>query len=101
MESSTGFFTIDGRGVVAPVTSGTMYAITGSGDVVAVVAGTESSVGGSGTGLVNGMFTIRGSGWGHSVGMSQWGAFSQAHYHGRSFEDIIHFYFTGVEITRT
>jgi peptidoglycan hydrolase-like amidase len=33
--------------------------------------------------------------------MSQWGAFSMAYYHNKTFEDIIHFYFTGVNITRT
>ena len=101
ISSNTGFSTIDGNGVVAPVTGGTIHAITGSGNIGIVTGGgSASSSGGSGTGLINGVFTIRGTGWGHSVGMSQWGAYSQALHHGRSYEDIIHFYFTGVEIIR-
>jgi len=32
--------------------------------------------------------------------MSQWGAFSQAHYYGRTAEQIVTFYFTGVTIVR-
>ncbi|MCL2221593.1 MAG: SpoIID/LytB domain-containing protein [Oscillospiraceae bacterium] len=42
--------------------------------------------------------TIRGTGWGHNVGLSQWGAQSMASIHGRTAAQIIAHYFTGVEI---
>ena len=93
------YFAIDGEGATFAA-DGTVYAITGSGSTEAVTpeAGTGSAGGGSG--LVNGVFTIRGTGNGHNVGMSQWGAFAMAHYHNKTFEDIIHFYFNDVQITR-
>ena len=43
-------------------------------------------------------FVIKGSGNGHNVGMSQWGAYSMAKYHDKTYEEIIKFYFTGVTI---
>lgn len=55
----------------------------------------------SGTGTTgttgDGTFTVTGSGWGHSVGMSQWGANAMAK-QGFSYLDILKFYYTGVEI---
>jgi len=94
------YYGIDGNGNITAVQSNSMFAITGSGNVEPV-AGESSAGGGSETGLVNGVFTIRGTGNGHQVGMSQWGAYSMAFYHNKTFEEIIRFYFTGVEITRT
>ena len=44
-------------------------------------------------------FVFNGSGWGHNIGMSQWGAYSMASYHGCSYQQIIKFYFTGVNIS--
>ena len=93
---------IDGNGNIISVPGGSLHAITGSGSVELVTGSAGGSSGGSNdTGLVNGVFTIRGTGSGHNVGMSQWGAYSMAEYHGKTFEEIILFYFTGVEITRT
>ena len=92
---------IDGGGNISEVPTDSIYAVTGSGSAEIVTGEPGGSTGGNSTGLVNGVFTIRGSGRGHNVGMSQWGAYSMAHYHGLTFEDIIHFYFTGVEITGT
>ena len=40
-------------------------------------------------------YTFTGSGWGHSVGMSQWGAYGMAQ-QGFNYEDILKFYFTGI-----
>lgn len=42
-------------------------------------------------------YTFTGSGWGHSVGMSQWGAYGMAQ-QGFDYEDILKFYFTGISI---
>ena len=45
-------------------------------------------------------FTFTGSGWGHSLGMSQYGAYAMAKSYGFTFDQIINFYFTGVELSR-
>lgn len=44
-------------------------------------------------------WTFSGAGWGHSVGMSQWGAYAMAE-QGFSYEDILKFYFTGIEVSK-
>ena len=44
-------------------------------------------------------WTFSGAGWGHSVGMSQWGAYAMAK-QGFSYEDILKFYFTGIEVSK-
>ena len=44
-------------------------------------------------------YTFNGSGWGHSVGMSQWGAYAMAN-QGFTYEQILKFYFTGIEIAK-
>ena len=43
-------------------------------------------------------FIIEGKGYGHGVGMSQWGAQRMAE-EGYSFEDILKYYYSGVDIT--
>ena len=45
----------------------------------------------------SGTFIIRGSGWGHNLGMSQYGAKAMAQ-QGFTAEEIIHFYYTDVVI---
>lgn len=48
---------------------------------------------------VSGKYIIDGGGWGHNVGMSQWGAFSMAKEYGYSFVRILKFYYTGIDIS--
>lgn len=48
-------------------------------------------------GIIPVSYTFTGTGWGHSVGMSQWGAHGMAQ-QGFGYEDILKFYFTGIEI---
>ncbi len=48
---------------------------------------------------VEGGFEFHGSGWGHGVGMSQWGANKLAQ-DGKSPEEIINYYFADVEIVK-
>lgn len=43
-------------------------------------------------------FTITRYGWGHNVGMSQWGAYAMGKYHSMNFQDILGFYYAGTEI---
>ena len=40
---------------------------------------------------------VQGRGWGHGVGMSQWGAYGMAR-EGASYEDILEHYYSGIEI---
>jgi stage II sporulation protein D len=47
--------------------------------------------------LATPQFVLIGGGYGHGVGMSQFGAFAQAGA-GRSYQDILAFYFRGTEI---
>jgi len=47
----------------------------------------------------DGTVTFSGRGYGHGVGMSQWGAYALAE-EGKSAEEIVRHYFTGVDIVR-
>lgn len=49
----------------------------------------------------SGCFAIDGGGWGHNVGMSQWGAYSMAKFSGLNYRQIIRFYYTGVSISKS
>lgn len=44
-------------------------------------------------------FTFNGGGWGHALGMSQWGARQMAE-DGKSYEEIIKHYYKGIEIVK-
>ena len=46
----------------------------------------------------SGSFVISGSGYGHNVGMSQWGAFAMAE-QGYTYRDILNFYYTGITLS--
>ena len=81
---------IDGSGSTASI-AGSAYVITSSG-TAALGQGTAAT-GGAGSGS----FTITGSGYGHNVGMSQWGAYAMANL-GRTYREILQFYYTGVTI---
>lgn len=49
----------------------------------------------------SGNFVIDGGGWGHNVGMSQWGAYSMAKNSNLNYRQIIRFYYTGVNISKS
>lgn len=49
--------------------------------------------------LWNGQVKIQGTGYGHGVGMSQWGAYAMAE-QGKTAEEIIHYYFRNVDIVQ-
>jgi stage II sporulation protein D len=44
-------------------------------------------------------WVVKGAGWGHGIGMSQYGAFGLAQ-QGKSYRDILGHYYTGTEISR-
>ena len=87
---------------------GSLYAVGGSGTVesignigevtVLTGSGTETvRLQGSGQVQSGDKYIVSGSGWGHNVGMSQYGARAMAN-QGFTYQDIITFYFTGVTI---
>jgi stage II sporulation protein D len=43
-------------------------------------------------------FTLTGRGWGHGIGMSQWGAYGLAK-HGSTYKEILKHYYTGIGFT--
>lgn len=45
-------------------------------------------------------FVFKGSGWGHHVGLSQWGAFIMAKNYGKTYSDIVLHYYNDVKIER-
>ena len=43
-------------------------------------------------------FVFDGHGWGHNCGLSQWGSYSMAEYHGKNYNEIIDYYFSGAYV---
>lgn len=43
-------------------------------------------------------YSVVGGGYGHNCGMSQWGAKAMAQEHGKTYEEIISFYYTGAYV---
>ncbi len=48
----------------------------------------------------NGVYIVEGHGFGHGVGMSQYGVQWRAEKHNHTVEEILKFYYTGIEIIR-
>jgi len=82
-----------------------VYAVTGSGAATALPDGAAYVITSSGTAALgqpaaaSDGITITGTGWGHGVGMSQYGAKAMAE-QGYAYEDILQFYFTGITLKR-
>ncbi len=91
MTGIRGAYTISGTGEVSLFNGGASdaYVIT-SGGVSSLKRETEQAA-------KTDSFTFSGSGWGHNVGMSQWGATAMAEL-GYDFREILEFYYTGVTI---
>ncbi len=45
-------------------------------------------------------FVFEGAGWGHNVGMSQWGAYSMAQNYNCTYDQILNFYYTDITLSR-
>ena len=86
----SGAFLLSGGGTAA-YTGETAYVITSAG--TSQLQQPAASPGG-GRGI-----TITGTGWGHGVGMSQYGAKAMAEL-GKTYEDILSFYFTGTTLEK-
>jgi stage II sporulation protein D len=83
--------------------NGSYFALSGSG-ISKIAEGSYSVLSANGSKSYNtsaatgSSFTFEGRGWGHSVGMSQWGAKAMAD-SGFNYIDILKFYFTGIEVS--
>lgn len=88
LSSISGAYAISGDGSVDQL-SGSSYVITGKGtQILPAPAGTTTG---------NKVFSFEGGGWGHNVGMSQFGAYAMA-LQGMTYVDILTFYYPGIEI---
>lgn len=101
--STPSYTVLNGTGQKAAVTGSALYAVSdvgtvealngNAGDFYVISSGGLSSYSKAATGTI----VFEGHGWGHGVGMSQWGAYEMAS-QGKTCEEIIKFYYTGVEI---
>lgn len=84
-----GIYVISGSGKAAYTAApGSTYAITADGVAPLEEPAEQTS---------SDVFVISGSGNGHNVGMSQWGAYAMADL-GYDYEEILQFYYTGVTV---
>ncbi|MDD6188694.1 MAG: SpoIID/LytB domain-containing protein [Clostridiales bacterium] len=91
LEDINEVYAVGSGGIVEKITSyGSVSVMTGAGLE-------EISVIGGGTAIAADKYVITGSGWGHNVGMSQYGAKAMAE-QGMTYKDILEFYFTGVTV---
>ncbi|HWJ02885.1 MAG TPA: SpoIID/LytB domain-containing protein [Verrucomicrobiae bacterium] len=77
------------------------YVVRGDGEVSQLGDGDRTLVGSSGTktvGATPNKYTFKGQGWGHGVGMSQWGAYGMAKA-GKGYKEILALYFQGASLT--
>ncbi len=109
--SFQGLYGIDGDGNHYALED-TPHIITGTGEVATVeelYTDTGEASGGSySNNLLEGshfsqgdVFHFNGSGWGHNIGMSQFGAYAMATYLGMSYIDILEFYYPGTNVEKS
>ena len=91
LASLDGAAVISGGGAVSTLRGNSAQAVTASGTVTVSAEPSRPSGGG------NGNFVITGTGNGHNVGMSQYGAKAMAEL-GYGFQEILNFYYTDITI---
>lgn len=92
LDVSAGITVINGDGTISVISSGYLITAGGVEEIGAAGSGGQTTIGASGT-----VFDFNGTGWGHNVGMSQYGAYAMAQ-QGYTYERILQFYYTGVTI---
>ena len=95
LPSLDGAFVLSGGGVQSTLSGNSASAVTASGTVTVTASGGTAPNPGAGSN--NGAFTITGTGNGHNVGMSQYGAKAMAEL-GHGFREILEFYYTGITL---
>ncbi|MBQ8390608.1 MAG: SpoIID/LytB domain-containing protein [Oscillibacter sp.] len=93
LETLEDVYVLSGDGDVTTLDGGDLYVITADGTET-VSGGTVTS---SSSSNKSGNFTITGTGWGHNVGMSQYGAKAMAELE-CDYKEILQFYYTDVKI---
>lgn len=94
MSSLDGAFVISGSGTVSSLNGSSVSVISSSGVSTVKDSGGKTA---APTASNNGTFTITGTGNGHNVGMSQYGAKAMAEL-GYDYIDILEFYYTNVTV---
>lgn len=98
------YYVLNGRAEKVQVPGLSLYGISDDGSIQALNGqGAEfyvlGAAGSSSFGkAASGNISFIGHGWGHGVGMSQWGAYEMAQ-QGKSYTEILQFYYTGVDIS--
>lgn len=87
--SPDSLYAIGGNGKVRSIDVGSAYVLTGKG--ISNVEITPGRKGDSDT------YVVAGTGSGHNIGLSQWGAYAMGQ-KGFSYEEIIEFYYTGATV---
>lgn len=87
--------TVDGSQLYGVTEDGSVNVLNGSNNTFSIQDAQGSS---SCTKAATGSIVFEGHGWGHGVGMSQWGAYQMA-VEGQGYLDILKFYYTGVDVT--
>ena len=87
-------YVISGDGTVSPYSGSGAWVITDQGLEQLTTSGGGTSSGGAAS---SGSFTITGTGYGHNVGLSQYGAKAMAE-NGYTYDEILKFYYTGIEL---
>lgn len=98
----SGLYAIDGNGNRMALGGGDVYVATDSGTTLLGQGGGQEqgqSAGqwASSASAVNGAITFEGRGWGHNLGMSQFGAKAMAE-QGCTYQQILQFYYTGITV---
>lgn len=91
IDMTTGVTVINGDGTLSVISSGYVITADGVTEIGAVGSGGQT------TGATGNVFAFTGTGWGHNVGMSQYGACAMAQ-QGYTYQQILEFYYTGVTI---
>ncbi len=101
VSGTAGLYAMDGNGNLTAL-GGDVYVITDSGTSLLGQGGGSdqgqgSSQWASSAAVVNGSITFAGRGWGHNIGMSQFGAKAMAE-QGYTYQQILQFYYTGITV---
>ena len=105
VDKLAGLYAIDGKGNISAL-GGDVYVITDSGTTqLGQSVDQGQGQGGQSAGnawsssatMVNGSITFAGRGWGHNIGLSQFGAKAMAE-QGYTYLQILQFYYTGITV---
>lgn len=92
---------ISGSGAKSQISLDRLYTISGSGTIVPAeeygAAAAPETPSGTQVTVRGGSYTFQGSGYGHQLGLSQYGAMAMAE-RGFSYDEIIEFYFPGTYV---